>query len=121
MSRILGIDHVQIPFSAGGEAAIRHFYGEILGMREVPKPQEMAGRGGMWFDCGTFQLHFGIEPEFRASKKAHPALVVDDLDYFLQRLQDAGCTIDNDRQIPGCKRAFTADPFGNRIELMQRL
>lgn len=121
MSRFLGIDHVQIPIPEGGEAQTRQFYGEVLGMQELPKPQEMAGRGGLWMDCGPFQLHFGIEPDFRPSKKGHPALIVADLEFYLARLQQAGCTIDNNIQIPGCKRAFASDPFGNRIEFVQPL
>ena len=120
MSRILGIDHILLAITPGGEAAARQFYGDVLGLTEIPKPQALAGRGGLWFECGPLQIHLGIEPHFQASKAAHPALLVEDLSYFSDRLQASQCTIDRDRQLPGYQRLFTVDPFGNRIELMQK-
>ena len=74
-----GIDHVQLAIPVGGEARARRFYGEILGLVEVPKPPNLATRGGAWFRCGPLQLHLGVESDFRAAKKAHPALLVSDL------------------------------------------
>lgn len=121
MAHILGIDHIQLAITPGAEAVARQFYGAVLGLTELPKPQEMAGRGGLWFALGPQQLHLGGEAGFSPSKKVHPALLVDDLDWFLARLTQAACTIDTSLQIPGVKRAFTFDPFGNRIELMQKL
>jgi catechol 2,3-dioxygenase-like lactoylglutathione lyase family enzyme len=121
MSRILGIDHMQLAITPGAEAVARQFYGGVLGLPELPKPLEMAGRGGLWFEIGPQQLHLGVEADFHPSKKVHPALLVEDLDWYLARLTAAACPIDTELQLPGIKRAFTRDPFGNRIELMQKL
>ena len=77
--KVLGIDHVQLAIPPGSEAQARHFYGEVLGFTELPKPEAMRGRGGLWFQAGPVQLHLGIEEGMRPSLKAHPALVVADL------------------------------------------
>jgi len=115
---ILRIDHVQLAIPPGGEDAARRFYGDVLGMTEVPKPAPMAARGGLWFTAGAVAIHLGLEPEMRASVKAHPALVVDDLDAYVARLAGAGCRWTPSDEIPGTRRGHTWDPFGNRIELI---
>lgn len=102
----------------GGEEKARAFYVRLLGLIELPKPSELAGRGGAWFQCGALQLHLGVELEFRPAKKAHPALRVEQLDELLSRLRSAGCEVADDTSVPKIRRAFTADPFGNRIELV---
>jgi hypothetical protein len=79
---------------------------------------ELAGRGGVWFQCGKLQLHLGVEKEFRPAKKAHPALRVQQLEVLLTLLREAGCEVTNGKSLPGVQRAFTQDPFGNRIELV---
>ena len=117
---VVGIDHVQLAIPPGGEAEARRFYGEVLGFVEVPKPAPMATRGGMWFQAGPIGIHIGIEPEMRPSLKAHPALVVDDLDAFIARLAAAGAKWTRSDEIPHTRRGHTWDPFGNRIELIQR-
>ena len=117
---VVGIDHVQLAIPPGGEAEARRFYGEVMGFREVPKPAPMAARGGMWFEAGPVGIHLGIEPEMRASAKAHPALVVDDLDAFVARIVGAGAKWTPSDEIPNTRRGHTWDPFGNRIELVQR-
>jgi catechol 2,3-dioxygenase-like lactoylglutathione lyase family enzyme len=115
-----GIDHVQLAMPAGGEPRAREFYGELLGLAEIPKPANLATRGGLWFQCGALQLHLGVEKEFRPAKKAHPALLVRDLARLVDALAKAGCEIRHDDEpVAGFERAFTADPFGNRIELLQ--
>jgi catechol 2,3-dioxygenase-like lactoylglutathione lyase family enzyme len=117
---VVAIDHVQLPIPPGGEAAARAFYGDLLGFTEVPKPAVMAVRGGMWFQAGPVGIHIGIEPDMRASVKAHPALVVDDLAAFVARLVGAGHEWKPSDELPGTHRGHTKDPFGNRIELIQR-
>jgi catechol 2,3-dioxygenase-like lactoylglutathione lyase family enzyme len=116
---ILSIDHVQLAIPRGREAEARSFYAEVLGLREVPKPEAMRARGGMWFQAGPVQIHLGIEDDMRASVKAHPALVVDDLEAYRARLAAAGCEWRDADDIPGTRRGHTRDPFGNRIELIQ--
>jgi catechol 2,3-dioxygenase-like lactoylglutathione lyase family enzyme len=117
---VYGIDHIQLSMPSGGEALVRRFYGEILGLSEIPKPPELAARGGAWFRCGTLQLHLGVEGDFRPAKRAHPALLVSDLAETIAALAAFGFEVKYDTvAIEGFDRAFTADPFGNRIELLQ--
>jgi catechol 2,3-dioxygenase-like lactoylglutathione lyase family enzyme len=117
---VVAIDHVQLAIPPGGEQAARAFYAGVFGFVEVPKPAVMAARGGMWFQAGPVQLHLGIEPDMRASVKAHPAFVVDDLDAFVAALVAAGSKWQPSDEIPNTRRGHTWDPFGNRIELIQR-
>ncbi len=98
----------------------RRFYGELLGLTEIPKPMNLAARGGAWYQCGPLQLHLGVEADFRPAKKAHPALLVSNLAELLEALAAAGFEVKHDSEsIEGFDRAFTADPFGNRIELVE--
>jgi len=112
------IDHVQLAMRQGEEDRARAFYGRLLGMTEVPKPPELAKRGGCWFECGTVQIHLGVEADFRPARKAHPALRCVDYGELVDRLSAAGVTITDDHSIPGVRRCHIADPFGNRIELI---
>jgi catechol 2,3-dioxygenase-like lactoylglutathione lyase family enzyme len=114
----LAFDHVQLAMPPGREDDARAFYADACGMAELPKPPELAKRGGAWFASGDLQLHLGVEPEFRASSKAHPALRCADLDGLTARLRAAGYTVRDDADLPGTRRAFVHDPFGNRIELI---
>ena len=104
---------------AGREAEARGFFGELLGLVEIDKPAELAGRGGCWFTLGDRQLHLGVDADFRAAKKAHIALATDDLDALRTRLSAADCVIREDAPIEGRRRFFTEDPFGNRLEVLQ--
>lgn len=113
------IDHVQLAMPAGGEQAAREFYGGLLGMIEIPKPTELAKRGGAWFTSGAVQIHLGIEADFRPAKKAHPALKCSDYDAMLVKLRVAGISIQEDRNVPGVERCHIEDPFGNRIEMIK--
>lgn len=117
---ITGLDHVQVALPRGGEARARTFYGDLLGMTELAKPEALAARGGCWFASGSAVLHLGVEEPFAPARKAHPALLVDDLDALQNQLAGAGyeCTR-ADGQIPGIRRFHTFDPFGNRIEFQQ--
>jgi catechol 2,3-dioxygenase-like lactoylglutathione lyase family enzyme len=117
---IIGLDHVQVAAPAGSEDAARRFYGHVLGLPELTKPPVLAARGGVWFACGAHQLHVGVADSFAPAAKAHPALAVraDDLDRLAERLTQAGCSVQWDDAIPGTRRFYTADPWGNRIELV---
>jgi len=116
---VVGIDHVQVAMPPGGEERAREFYVGMLGLREIAKPEALAGRGGVWFACGAQQLHLGVDPDFRAQRKGHPALVVADLDETRRRLAAAGAPIVEDELLPGRERIYTVDPFGNRLELLR--
>jgi catechol 2,3-dioxygenase-like lactoylglutathione lyase family enzyme len=112
------IDHVQLAMPRGEESAARAFYAGVLGMTELPKPDELAARGGCWFTSGNVQLHLGVEDDFRPARKAHPALRCSDLAALAGRLRDGGIAVREDTAIPGTAQAFVDDPFGNRIELI---
>lgn len=117
----LGIDHVQLAAPPGCEAEGRRFFGELLGLRELPKPPALAVRGGLWFACGAQQIHIGVEKDFRAAKKAHPALRLRDeasLRALEQRLRDAGVAVRADEELDELARFFVDDPWGNRLELL---
>jgi catechol 2,3-dioxygenase-like lactoylglutathione lyase family enzyme len=113
------IDHVQLAMPVGGEQAAREFYGSLLGMSEIPKPVDLAKRGGAWFTSGAVQIHLGIEADFRPARKAHPALKCSDYHAMLLKLQVAGISIREDRNVPGIERCHIEDPFGNTIELIK--
>jgi catechol 2,3-dioxygenase-like lactoylglutathione lyase family enzyme len=119
-SRIASLDHIQIAAPAGCESAAREFYGSLLGMREIEKPGPLRARGGCWFECGTQQLHIGVEADFRPARKAHPAFVATDLEELREALQAGGVKIVDDTSIPGTRRFFADDPWGNRLEFIAR-
>jgi len=114
---VTGIDHVQVAAPPGCEAEARAFYGGLLGLEELPKPEPLRSRGGCWFRAGAQELHVGVEEPFAPARKAHPGFVVDDLDALAERLTAAGVEIAWDDTIAGAKRFYAADPFGNRLEL----
>ncbi|MEP6638960.1 MAG: VOC family protein [Chloroflexota bacterium] len=118
MIEIVGIDHVQLSMPPGGEAEARRFYGGVLGLREVAKPAELAGRGGCWFLGTDAAIHLAPEDAFRPHAKAHPALVVQDLGAARQALAAAGVPIEEDDSGLPVRRCYVRDPFGNRIELV---
>jgi catechol 2,3-dioxygenase-like lactoylglutathione lyase family enzyme len=116
---VTGIDHVQVAAPPGREAEARAFYGELLGLEELPKPEPLAARGGCWFRAGAQELHVGAEDPFAPARKAHPGLVVAGLDELAERLRAAGVEVTYDDTIPGTKRFHAADPFGNRLEFRE--
>jgi catechol 2,3-dioxygenase-like lactoylglutathione lyase family enzyme len=117
---ITGIDHVQLAMPRRREDAARSFYAGLLGMTELPKPAVLAARGGCWFASGAAVLHLGVEEPFAPARKAHPALLVDDLDALAAALAAAGYDcVRADCEIPGVRRLHSHDPFGNRVEFQQ--
>ncbi len=114
----IAIDHVQLAMPRAQEETARAFYSDLLGMREIAKPEELAKRGGCWFESGPVQLHLGVEENFRPAKKAHPALRCADYIMVLSKLRQAGIAVTEAEDIPGVRRCHFYDPFGNRIELV---
>ena len=112
------IDHVQLAMPPGEEERARSFYAGLLGMKEIPKPAELAKRGGCWFESGGVQIHLGVEEQFQPARKAHPALRCSDYAALLGSLRAAGLAVKEPDDIPGVRRAHIHDPFGNRIELV---
>ena len=113
------IHHVQVTMPAGREADARAFYGGLLGFAEVAKPDNLAKRGGCWFETGNLQVHLGVEKDFSPATKAHVAYEVNDLDAMRGRFAAAGVAIIEDEPLPGYRRFYVADPFGNRVEILQ--
>jgi catechol 2,3-dioxygenase-like lactoylglutathione lyase family enzyme len=109
---------VQLAMPAGQEEAARAFYSGILGMTEIPKPPELALRGGCWFESGTVQIHLGVEDDFRPAQKAHPALRCTDYDALIAKLPTTGIRVNEANEIPGVRRCHISDVFGNRLELI---
>jgi len=115
---LTGIDHVQVAAPPGCESDARRFYGELLGLAELEKPEALQARGGVWFACGEQQLHVGVERDFTPARKAHPAFQVRGYDALRDGLIGAGVEVADDDAIPGVRRFYVDDPFGNRIELV---
>ena len=118
---ILALDHVQLAMPAGGEHPARLFYCGLLGFVEVAKPANLAARGGAWFELGAVRVHLGVEKDFAPARKAHPAFLVDSLATLVAKLEAGGVGVLSDEPLPGYRRVYVSDPFGNRIELMERL
>lgn len=113
------LDHVQLAMPAGEEERARDFFCRVLGMEEIPKPPELAKRGGAWFRSGAVSLHLGVDPKFQAATKAHPAFRCDAYEALLERLRGHGLAIVPDENpFEGKDHCYIADPFGNRIELI---
>jgi catechol 2,3-dioxygenase-like lactoylglutathione lyase family enzyme len=119
--RILALDHVQLAIPRGEEERARAFYGTVLGLTEVPKPPHLARRGGIWYAVGSQQLHLGVEDTFLPARKAHPALLVEGLAALAARCREAGYEPAVDEPLPGYDRFYVSDPFGNRIELLEKV
>jgi catechol 2,3-dioxygenase-like lactoylglutathione lyase family enzyme len=119
MTRLRRIDHVLLAMPPGREHEARAFYQDILGIPEIVKPPELAARGGCWFEADGLKVHLGVEKQFAPARKAHPAFLVDDLQGLIGDLRRAGIAISEDAELEGYDRIFVADPFGNRIELLE--
>lgn len=118
----VGLDHVQVCCPRGGEDQARAFYGEVMGLVEVAKPEVMRARGGCWFQLGAGQgLHVGVLDPFAPATKAHPAIRVRDLatlERLVERIGSAGIEVEWADPPIADARCKLRDPFGNLIELL---
>ena len=119
MTLLTGLHHVQLAAPKGTEPLMRDFYAGVLGLTEIPKPPALAARGGVWFGAPGIEIHIGVEEGFHPARKAHPGILVRDLDALAARLREAGHEIRPDDLLPGYRRFYVDDPAGNRIELLQ--
>jgi catechol 2,3-dioxygenase-like lactoylglutathione lyase family enzyme len=117
--RLIGFHHVQLAMPPGEERAAIEFYAGVLGLDQVPKPPELADRGGVWFRSGDLEVHLGIEEGFQPAMKAHPAFLVEDVERMRARVEMSGYKVIDDEQYSGFKRVHVRDPFGNRLELVE--
>lgn len=104
----------------GGEEEARRYFGALLGMVEVEKPRSLQAGGGCWFRTAGCEVHLGVDPDFRAQRKAHPCFIVADLEALAERLGEAGRPVEWDARITEVRRFYTDDPFGNRLEFQAK-
>jgi catechol 2,3-dioxygenase-like lactoylglutathione lyase family enzyme len=99
----------------------RQFYGALVGLTEIERPPTMGGEG-VWFGLGDRELHIGTTSEFEPARKAHPALRLDsdELDDLAARLEAARSAVQWDDRLPGARRFYVHDPWGNRLEFLAR-
>jgi catechol 2,3-dioxygenase-like lactoylglutathione lyase family enzyme len=116
----IDLDHVQIAAPPDCEAAARHFFTDLLGFEELEKPKPLRARGGAWFALGDRQLHVGVDPDFRPARKAHAALRLpaSELDALAARLAASDFPVTWDDTLPGERRFYSEDPWGNRVEFL---
>jgi catechol 2,3-dioxygenase-like lactoylglutathione lyase family enzyme len=117
--RVIAMHHVQLAMPPGREAEARAFYEGVLGIPEIPKPPNLAARGGCWFERDGLKIHLGVEADFRPARKAHPAFIVENLAGLKKSIIAAGYTLRPDEDLAGYDRTYVDDPFGNRIELLE--
>jgi catechol 2,3-dioxygenase-like lactoylglutathione lyase family enzyme len=117
---LIGVHHVQLAMPAGGEDLARAFYRDVLGLPERPKPPHLATRGGCWFESDLVRIHLGVDEDFRPATKAHPGLLVSDLQLLVAACRVGGVEVIAADPLDGCERVYVRDPFGNRLELIAR-
>jgi catechol 2,3-dioxygenase-like lactoylglutathione lyase family enzyme len=118
---VVGLDHAFVTIPSGAEDESRRFYGELLGLDEIRKPQGLAESPGVWFRAGGQELHLGSDDAHEAQRRPHPGFRVENvtaLEELAHRLGEAGCAVQWDGRIEGRKRFYVRDPFGNRVELL---
>lgn len=118
-SLLLELDHVQIAAPKGCESAARDFFGRLLGLEEIERPDGLRLRSGCWFKLGSRQLHIGVEEDFQPARKAHPAFAVRQIDWLFAVLTSAGVECSWDHALAGIRRFYANDPWGNRLEFTQ--
>jgi catechol 2,3-dioxygenase-like lactoylglutathione lyase family enzyme len=117
--RFQRLHHVQLAIPPGGEDVARDFYGGVLGMAELAKPEALRARGGCWFRGGGWEIHLGVEQDFAPARKAHPGVLVSGLDDLAAVLVAAGRAVDWDPHFPGHRRIYSYDGHGNRLEFLE--
>lgn len=115
----VGLHHVQLAIPPGGEDRARSFWRDKLGLQEVDKPPVLAARGGCWFRGGGLEVHLGVEDDFRPARKAHPGILVRNIEAVSVQLTSAGVDVTWDENLPGFTRFYVFDDVGNRLEFLE--
>jgi catechol 2,3-dioxygenase-like lactoylglutathione lyase family enzyme len=111
------LSHVNVTMPPGNENVARAFYGKLFRLREIPKPESLRARGGVWFEAGGLDIHISVEENRGgADIRRHFGLACVDVDALRKQLEKAGVKTEDGRPAPW-KRFFVNDPFGNRIEI----
>lgn len=119
---IFHLHHAQITIPKGEEKKARSFYCDFLGLKEIEKPESLKTRGGFWLELNNFQIHVGTEDDFdRTKTKAHLAYLVEDLDNWRVKLETKNIVVKDGVLIPDFRRFEFRDPFGNRVEFLQKI
>lgn len=118
---IVGLDHFQITVPKNSELEARAFYCGLLGLQEIEKPENRKGNGGFWLKAGALAVHVGLEDGVeRAKTKAHVAYRVDSLENWRAKLGAHGFEVKDSLPFPDAKAFEFRDPFGNRIEIIEK-
>ena len=113
----MSLHHAQVFYPPGEEARARHFYGDALGLEEIERPLTLRDRSGLWYAAPPGHVHLSADTELGLHPRRHFALRVTDLDAALASLRKAGARFEEADPIPGWRRIYVFDPFGNKIEL----
>ena len=113
----ISLHHAQVFYPPGAEQKARDFYEKALGLAEVKRPATLSDRAGLWFEAGAGQVHLSAQDDLALHGRRHFALKVDDLDVQRAKLATAGARFEEATPIPGWRRCYVFDPFGNKIEL----
>lgn len=114
----LGLHHVQLAIPRDGEDTARRFFVGVMGLTEIRKPPVLAARGGLWVRGDQLEIHLGVEDDFRPARKAHPGILVQDIDAMAARFDAGNVAVTWDDNVPGFRRFYVTDPYENRIEFL---
>lgn len=117
----LALHHVQLAIPPHSEELCRAFYLDVLGMTEIPKPPALAERGGLWLRADDLVFHLGIDEDFHPARKAHPGILVADLDSLANQLTKKGTPVTWSDDLPGYRRLHAFDVVGNRLEFLAEI
>ncbi|HEY3780663.1 MAG TPA: VOC family protein [Fimbriimonadaceae bacterium] len=116
-----GIDHVAITMPVGSEPAALTYFRDLLELPELEKPDSLKHKGGVWFALPAgVQLHLQAEAAHLGAKRAHPALATSNIEEIESRLRSGGYSTEWDTALAPRKRFYTQDPFGNRLEFIEK-
>ena len=119
--KVVGVNHVQVNVTSAELPAARQFYINFLGMKEIARPPVFKS-DGFWFHAGDREMHIGVEEGVdKRATRAHVAYEVDDIAGWRNKVEAARLPIKDQPKIPGHERFHFRDPFGNNIELIQRV